>query len=117
MELPIKVDLKRPITIGDETYATLSFDEPDIGAQIGFIELQETFRDAKASDDGSEPEPHPVDAMRATAFWISRLAGVPDAVGRKIKESDMPAVNAALSRIMDLSSAEGDGSSGNEEAA
>lgn len=111
MELPIKVTLKRPVSHDGSTYKSLSFDEPDLGAQIRFLELQDSFRVPIAS---GEP-PHPIDAARASLFWIAELADVSEAVVAKLKESDMVAVNAAMSAIMD--DPESEGEPGNAQAA
>jgi len=111
MDLPIIVPLKRPIVMPDPdgiTYDVLSFDEPDLGAQIAYAELEATFSDP----------PSPIDAGRVSRFWIGQLAGIPEAAAAKIKDSDLPAVNAACEAVMGIDKGVGaGGTSGNEDPA
>jgi len=92
LKLPIVVTLKRSITLGDETISELSFDEPDLDAQLAFIE----FRDEMANPE----EPTELESMLAMRFWISRLAGVSEAAAGKIKDSDTEAVNTTVANIL-----------------
>jgi len=103
MDYPIKVTLNRPVTHDGETYAVLLFDEPDLGMQVDYSEMEATF----------DTPPSPKDAARVNLFWMSRLAGVPEAVMRKVKACDIDRLNAAVEAIMgvekpDAGAAEGD---------
>ncbi len=97
MDFPIDVPLKRPIVVGDKTYEKLSFDEPDLAAQIAYAELEATFSDP----------PSPIDAARVNLFWIARLADIPEAVAGKIKDSDLEAVNAAAEAVLGFKAGKG----------
>ncbi|WP_068305274.1 phage tail assembly protein [Pararhodobacter sp. CCB-MM2] len=68
MDYPIEVTLKRPVVIGDQTYATLSFDEPDLATSLAVDEAKT--------------------GARQTVVLLAGMAGVPEAVILKIKESD-----------------------------
>lgn len=117
MDLPVTVPLKRPITVDDTTYDSLTFDEPDLGSQIAFAELRETFRPMVSSDEeDGEAEPHPIDAMRVAIFWIARLADVSEEVARKIKGSDVSAVDEVVDAIMGADDPDQD-AVGNDKAA
>ena len=104
MDLPIDVLLTRPVVIGDQTYDTLSFDEPDLDAQIAYAELEASF---------SVP-PTPIDATRVNRFWIARLANIPEAVAGKIKDSDLEAVNTAAEAVLGFNSGKGKGQADGE---
>lgn len=109
MDLPIEVPLKRPVVVGDQTYDKLLFDEADLNAEIAYADLEASF---------SNP-PSKIDAARVNLFWISHLAGIPEAVAGKIKNSDLDAVNEAVETILkpmfDKGKDEEDGdASGNE---
>ena len=127
MDLPIKLALKRPVTIGDQTYGELEFEEPDIASQIAFAELTAELN-AKAQAhadelgitvsaaeraDPEEVEASPAlqiylarrsaDGARVMQFWIGRLANVPEEVAGKIKATDMAAVSDVVSQILEIS--------------
>jgi len=106
LKLPIVVPLKRPIEFDGETTEVLSFDEPDMDAQLGFIEVTDKMTDPENPTDR--------ESLVAMRFWISRLAGVSEVVAGKIKESDTEAVSAAVAKILGLVE---DNDSGNGEAA
>lgn len=110
MDLPIKVVLTRPVVVDDQTYDCLFFDEPDVAIQIEYAEVEAGWSDP----------PSKADAARVNLFWISRLAGVTEAVAGKIKASDLDAVNAAVEVVLGLDVDEGagaGGASGNAEPA
>jgi hypothetical protein len=90
MDLPIEVPLKRPVVVGDQTYDKLLFDEPDLGTQIEYAELEASF---------SVP-PSSVDAVRVHLFWISHLGGIPEAVAKKIKSTDIDAIDEVVEAIL-----------------
>lgn len=116
MNLPIEVILTRPVVIGDTTYETLTFDEPDLAAQIAYAELEDTLPEPKREEqpDGSFLSVTSfATEMKVTRFWIAALSGVSEGVAGSIKESDLDVVNSAVSRILSKSSADGGGSSGN----
>ncbi|KPU83678.1 hypothetical protein JI58_08080 [Marinosulfonomonas sp. PRT-SC04] len=105
MDLPIEVKLKRPIVIGEMRYDTLSFDEPDLDAQIAYAELEATFSDPRTAIDGA----------RVNRFWIARLADIPESVAGKIKDSDLEATNAAAEAALGFKAGKGNGDAlGNE---
>lgn len=90
MDLPIEISLTRPVVVGEQTYEKLLFDEPDLGTQIEYAELEASF---------STP-PSSVDAVRVHLFWISRLGGIPEAVAKKIKSSDIDAIDEVVESIL-----------------
>lgn len=92
LQFPIVVTLKRAIVLDGETISVLSFDEPDLDAQLAFIE----FRDKM----GDPEKPTELESLMAMRFWISRLAGVSEAAAGKIKGSDTEAVNATVAKIL-----------------
>jgi hypothetical protein len=103
MDLPIEVPLTRPVVVGDQTYDKLSFDEPDLDAQIAYAELEASFPKPKMVEqpDGSELAVHsPLTAAKVNRFWLARLSGVPETVVGKIKDSDLDAVNAAAETVL-----------------
>lgn len=99
MDLPIEVSLTRPVGIDDKTYDKLSFDEPDLDAQIAYAELEATFSDPPTAIDGA----------RVNRFWIARLADIPESVAGKIKDSDLVAVNAAAEAVLGFKAGTGEG--------
>ena len=112
--LPIRVPLTRPFDHDGTTYDHLLIDEPDLDAQIAYQELMEGI-EVFPSPEGAEADPiaSPRDAMRVTRFWISRCAGVPEAVAGMLKTADQAAVSAALDQIFGVVGED----QGNEEAA
>lgn len=108
--LPIRVPLTRPFDHDGTTYDHLLLDEPDLDAQIAYQELMEGI---EVGGDLATPVASPRDAMRVSRFWISRCAGVPEAVAGKLKSADQSAVTAALDQIFGVVGED----RGNEEAA
>ncbi len=106
MELPITVPLTRPIEVDGKTWSELSFDEPDLDAEIAFMEMQEGLPD----------EPSEADLTKITRFWLATLSGMPEKVIGKIKSADRSAVIKAMDQVFDQVKAR-DKSSGNDEAA
>lgn len=105
MDLPIKVKLNRPIVVDETEYKSLSFDEPDLDAQIAYAELEATFSDPPTAIDGA----------RVNRFWIARLADIPESVAGKIKDSDLEATNAAAEAALGFKAGKGSGEAlGNE---
>lgn len=90
MEYPLEVPLTRSITVDGQVYDKLTFDEMDVGTSLDMQELSEGF---------SEP-PSDKDSRRMSLFLMSRLADVPEAVIRKVKNVDYPAIEKALHAIM-----------------
>lgn len=90
--------LTRPFDHDGTTYDQLLIDEPDLDAQIAYQELMEGI-EVFPSPEGADPVASPRDAMRVSRFWISRCAGVPEAVAGKLKSADQFAVTAALDQI------------------
>lgn len=120
MDLPIVVALTRPVVVGDQTYDKLSFDEPDLDAQIAYAELEASFPEPKMVEQTNGPPKavhSPITAAKVNRFWLSRLSGVSETVVGKIKDSDLEAVNAAAEVVLGFKPAKGkdagDGS-GNE---
>ncbi|MEH6521232.1 hypothetical protein [Sulfitobacter sp.] len=119
MNLPIEVQLTRPVEREGIAYKSLSFDEPDLDTQIAYAELEASFPEPKKVEqpDGSELAVHsPVTAAKVNRFWIARLSGVSEDVAGKIKDSDLDAVNKAVEVVLKFNSDAGDGvggSSGN----
>lgn len=116
MKLPIEVKLKRPIVVDGEQLDVLLFDEPSIGAQIDYAELEAELgltelrqKMAETSDVSAQAEIIPATvSMRVTQFWIEALAELPKGAARKIKASDHSAVHAAVDAILDAQKGEGD---------
>lgn len=92
LQFPIVVTLKRAIVLDGETISALSFDEPDLDAQLAFIEFRAKL------DDPDKPTDR--ETMLATRLWISHLAGVSEAAAGKIKASDSDAVNDVVAKIL-----------------
>ena len=69
MKLPHTIDLNKPITIGDVTHKSLTFDEPDLRTSIAVEEVGE-------------------DAMQQTIKLLAGMAEVDDDVILRIKASD-----------------------------
>ncbi|MBB5515758.1 hypothetical protein FHS89_001778 [Rubricella aquisinus] len=116
MDLPITISLKRPITVDGKTIDSLTFDEPTIGAQIDYAELEDelglaemrhALANAGASDTGPDGIPASV-SMRVTQFWIEALAGLPKGAARGIKASDQMAVNTAVDAVLSVQAAGSD---------
>lgn len=108
MDLPVTIPLQRPIVLGAETISDLTFDEPDLKAQIAYAELEQTFADP----------PSDADSYRVTQFWISHLAGISLEAAGRIKETDMPKVTATMHQVLGMPDlAQDDVSSGNEDPA
>ena len=101
-DLPITVKLTRPVTVGETTYSELSFDEPDLDAQIAYAELQATL-------PGDPKKATEADGGRVLRFWISHLADVPMAVAGKLKAADIVAVEPVMNKILNVETAEGSG--------
>lgn len=120
MDLPIVVPLTRPVVVDDQTYDTLSFDEPDLDTQIAYAELEASFPKPEMVEqpDGSTLSVHsPITAAKVNRFWLARLSGVPERVIGKIKDSDLAAVNAAAEACLGLPDRKAKGAgeaSGNE---
>jgi hypothetical protein len=113
MDLPIIVQLKRPFVADGQTYEALSFDEPDLDAQIAYAELEATFPEPEmvAQDDGPDlPVYPPILAAKVNRFWLARLAGVSEQVVGKVKGSDLDAVNAAAEAVLGFTADRGEGS-------
>jgi len=111
MDLPIEVPLTRPVTVDGQTYEKLTFDEPDLDAQIAYAELEASFPEPKKvkQEDGSELAVHsPVTAAKVNRFWLARLTGVSEAVVGKIKDSDLEAVNAAAEAVLGFQADKGE---------
>ena len=111
MDLPIEVPLTRPVTVDGQTYDKLTFDEPDLDAQIAYAELEASFPEPKMvkQEDGSELAVHsPVTAAKVNRFWLARLTGVSEAVVGKIKDSDLEAVNAAAEAVLGFQTDKGE---------
>lgn len=123
MDLPIEVPLTRPVTVDDQIYDKLMFDEPDLDTQIAYAELEASFPEPKMvkQEDGSELAVHsPITAAKVNRFWLAHLSGVSEAVVGKIKDSDLEAVNAAAEAVLGFQAAKGKGAgdgSGNERPA
>ena len=126
MTFPIEVTLTRPIVVGGDTVSVLVFDEPTIGAQIDYAELEaelglDDLRQKILADGDVSAQAElmpPTVSMRITQFWIEALADLPKGAARKIRSSDQAAVHAAVNAI--LNSDRGDGASdavGNDEKA
>ncbi|MBT2130129.1 phage tail assembly protein [Aliiroseovarius lamellibrachiae] len=117
MDLPISVPLSRSIEFNGETHKSLSFDEPDLASQIAYAELEATLGPLREVEGpgGIVKMRAPIDAARINLFWIASCAGVPEAMAGRIKESDLPAVNAAVSQILASEAVDGEGGApGNE---
>lgn len=115
MDLPIVVPLTRPIVLADQTFDMLSFDEPDLDAQIAYAELEASLPEpAKVEQpDGSIAEVHSaITAAKVNRFWLARLAGVSEQVVGKVKDSDLAAVNAAAEVVMGIATNKGEGNGG-----
>lgn len=115
MDLPVTVALKRPITMGEETITSLTFDEPDLGAQIAFADLEATLSEPQMMDQGngvSLPVYSGKDTIRMHLFWIAQLSGVSEEVAKKIKKSDADAVSTAVSDILEFVSLDADDQGG-----
>ena len=108
--LPIRVPLTRPFDHDGTTYDHLLIDEPDLDAQIAYQELMEGI---EVGGDPATPLASARDGLRVTRFWVSRCAGVPEAVAGKLKDSDQAAVSAALDQVFGVVGED----QGNEEAA
>lgn len=110
MKLPIEVALKRPITVDGAEVAVLHFDEPSIGAQIDYAELEAELglfeirqqMEAEPDDEKREAMFPATVSMRVSQFWIEALAELPKGAARKIKASDHAAVYAAVDAILNL---------------
>lgn len=76
MEFPVEVPLKRPITLGDDIYPALMFDEPDLGLNIAVAEAK--------------------NVMDQTVILLAGMAGVDRDVILKLKESDYRTVEARV---------------------
>ena len=109
MDYPIEVTLKRPITVDGKVHEKLFFDEPTIGAQIDYAELEAELGIAKLRA-AVEAEKDPVAreeiipahvSMQVSLFWVEALSGLPKGAGRLIKSSDQGAVHAAVDAILD----------------
>lgn len=117
MKLPIEVPLKRPITVNGETCDVLIFDEPTIGAQIDYADLEAELGLAELRGKmADETNPtlqaeiiSPAVSMRVTQFWIEALAGLPKGAARLIKASDQAAVHAAVDAVLDHQDGQGVG--------
>lgn len=93
LKLPHRLPLTRPIEHNGDIIDALTFDEPDLDAQICLAELYEGIKDAESPTD--------VEALRVNRFWIARLAAVSEAVAGKIKSSDEEAVMRTVNAILD----------------
>ena len=91
MEYPIEVPLSRPIKVDGDEYDKLVFDEMDVGAQVDFEDMLDGFEDPPTSKE----------QRKTTLFLIARMADVPEAVVRKVKQSDFPAIEKVLTAIME----------------
>lgn len=117
MDLPVEVTLKRPFTVDGQTYKTLSFDEPTLGAQIAYAELEADLGVAdlrRAIEMEEDPLARadiipPAVSMRINLFWIEALADLPKGAAQKIKASDQQAVTRAVDTILGLQQAEDEG--------
>lgn len=115
MKLPIEVKLKRPIAVDGQECSVLLFDEPSIGAQIDYAELEaelglSELRQKMAAETDLAAQAEiipPTVSMRVTQFWIEALAELPKGAARKIKASDHAAVHAAVDAILDAQKDEG----------
>lgn len=92
MDLPIIVTLKRPLSDGDAEITKLFFDEPTLDTQIAHAELTTELSIL----------PESVADARATRFWISQLAGVPESVVGKLRGSDLEDASSAVRMILDI---------------
>ena len=125
MDLPIEIPLKRPIKVGGDVISVLVFDEPTIGAQIDYAELEAELglaelRNKIAAQADLEEQADPEEqiipdatSMRVTQFWIEALAELPKGAARKLKQSDLPVIHDTVDAILGIKT-EGDGSVGNE---
>lgn len=93
LKLPHRLPLTRPIEHNGEIIDALTFDEPDLDAQIGLAELFEGIKNPE--------QPTDAEAMRVNRFWVARLAGVSEAVAGKVKASDEGPVMRAVNAILD----------------